>query len=351
MNNPFTLAFGREPKQYISRITETHRIIDDFLSETPVSPIYMITGVRGSGKTVMMTSISKEIQKNDNWYTVELNPKRDLLASLASKIYAFPHMKEKFIKARLDFSAFGFGVSLENSTPVTDMEDAVSRMLEQLKKDGKRLLITIDEVTDTKEIGIFVSSFQIFLRQDLPVYLLMTGLYENIYELQNDSSLTFLYRAPKILLEPLSISAIKKTYLDVFAISEKQAEEMALLTEGYPFAFQVLGYLYWLKGGKGNISDLLGEYDRYLDEYVYEKIWSETSELDKKVLIAIATCDDKRVKVIRNELNMTSELISVYRERLKRKGVINTKEYGKIRFSLPRFSTFVMENGKYLGLI
>lgn len=126
---------------------------------------------------------------------------------------------------------------------------------------------------------------------------------------------------------------------------------MALLTEGYPFAFQVLGYLYWLKGGKGNISDLLGAYDRYLDEYVYEKIWSETSELDKKVLIAIATCDDKRVKAIRNELNMTSELFSVYRERLKRKGVINTKEYGKIRFFLPRFSTFVTENGKYLGLI
>lgn len=106
MNNPFTLPFGREPKQYISRITQTHQIVDDFLSESPVSPIYMITGVRGAGKTVMMTSIAKEIQKNDEWYTVELNPKRDLLTSLASKIYEFPYMKEKFIKAKLDFSAF-----------------------------------------------------------------------------------------------------------------------------------------------------------------------------------------------------------------------------------------------------
>lgn len=103
---------------------------------------------------------------------------------------------------------------------------------------------------------------------------------------------------------------------------------MTVLTEGYPFAFRVLGYLYWQEGGKGNITDLLDEYDRQLDEYVYEKIWAETSELDKKVLIAIATCDDQRVKVIRNELNMTSELFSVYRERLRRKGVIDTKEYG-----------------------
>lgn len=228
------------------------------------------------------------------------------------------------------------------------MEDAVSKMLEYLKKEGKRLLITIDEVTDTDEIGVFVSSFQIFLRQDLPIYLLMTGLYENIYELQNDKSLTFLYRAPKILLEPLNISAIKKTYLEVFYISEKQAEEMALLTKGYPFAFQLLGYLYWMKNGEGNISDLLGDYDQYFAEYVYERIWSETSELDKKVLMAIATCNDSSVKNIRKQLNMTSELFSVYRERLKRKCVIDTKEYGRIRFSLPRLSEFVIESGKYI---
>lgn len=348
MKNPFTLAFGRTPEQYISRITQTNQIIDDFSSETPISPIYMIAGVRGSGKTVMMTSISKEIQKEEDWYTVELNPKRDLLTSLASKIYAFPHMKEKFLEAKLDLSFFGFGVSIEKGTPVTDIEDVVSRMLSQLKKDGKRLLVTIDEVTNTKEIGIFMSSFQIFLRQDLPIYLLMTGLYENIYGIQNDKSLTFLYRAPKIILEPLNYSAIKRTYKDVFKIDDKQSEEMALLTKGYPFAFQVLGYLYWLKGGKGDVSDLLSEYDRYLDEYVYEKIWSETSELDKKIMIAIATSKDNSVKTIREILDMKSELFSVYRERLKRKGVINTKEYGKISFSLPRFSEFVQEQGRYI---
>lgn len=348
MKNPFTLTFGKKPEQYISRITQTHQIVDDFLSDSPSSPIYMIAGVRGSGKTVMMTSISMEIQKDKNWYTVELNPKRDLLTSLASKIYAFPHMKEKLVNAKLDFSAFGFGISIDNGTPVTDIEDVVSKMLKQLKKDGKRLLVTIDEVTNTEEIGIFASSFQIFLRQDLPIYLLMTGLYENIYEIQNDKSLTFLYRAPKIILEPLSYSAITNTYKDVFKITEKKATEMALLTKGYSFAFQVLGYLYWSKEGKGEISDLLSEYDRYLNEYVYEKIWSETSELDKKIMIVIATSEDNTVKGIRDKLKMKSELFSVYRERLKRKGIIDTKEYGKISFSLPRFSEFVIEQGKFI---
>ncbi|MBR3317729.1 MAG: hypothetical protein IKG21_07965 [Atopobiaceae bacterium] len=33
---------------------------------------------------------------------------------------------------------------------------------------------------------VFAASFQVFLRQNLPVFLLMTGLYENINELQNE---------------------------------------------------------------------------------------------------------------------------------------------------------------------
>ena len=75
-------------------------------------------------------------------------------------------------------------------------------MLSHIQKLGKRLLITIDEVTNSENIKIFTSSFQIFLREDYPIFLLMTGLYENIYELQNDKALTFLYRAPKLILEP-----------------------------------------------------------------------------------------------------------------------------------------------------
>ena len=55
----------------------------------------------------------------------------------------------------------------------------------------------------------FAHDFQSLLRDDYPVFALMTGLYENIYDLQNEKSLTFLYRAPKIILEPLNYTAIK----------------------------------------------------------------------------------------------------------------------------------------------
>lgn len=61
--NPFTLSFGKKPLQYISRLTETNQILESFCAEIPSNQIYMITGVRGSGKTVMMTNIASELRK------------------------------------------------------------------------------------------------------------------------------------------------------------------------------------------------------------------------------------------------------------------------------------------------
>lgn len=169
----------------------------------------------------------------------------------------------------------------------------------------------------------------------------MTGLYENLYELQNNKSLTFLYRAPKIILEPLNYTAVRKHYQDIFGIDVETANVMTSLTKGYPFAFQVLGYLYWENRETKTLEEILPEYDQYLEEYVYSKIWSELSEVDKKILIELSETNDNRVKTVRGNLDMKSEQFSVYRERLKRKGVIDTREYGKISMALPRFDEFV----------
>ena len=341
MNNPFTLSFGKKPLQYISRLSQTQQILETFQAPVPSNQIFMITGVRGSGKTVMMTNIAHELKADDSWIVIELNPTRDLLQSLAAKIYSLPEMHARFLNARLDFSAFGLGLSVENSAPATDIENVLELMLDQIKESGKRLLITIDEVTCSEYIRIFVSSFQIFLRQEQPIFLLMTGLYENLYDLQNDKSLTFLYRAPKLLLEPLNYTAVRNHYMKIFNIDTESASKMTSLTKGYPFAFQVLGYLYWENRSTKNIDEILPEYDQYLEEYVYSKIWSELSEQDQRILLSMSPDDGLKVKELRTRLQMSSELFSVYRDRLRRKGVIDTHEYGKVSFSLPRFSNFV----------
>lgn len=331
----------RKSVQYVSRIVQTNRIIEDYEAVPAVNQIYMVTGVRGSGKTVMMTNIADILSKRDDWIVVELNATRDLLQSLASRLYVVPRLHDCFLKAKLDFSAFGLGVSIENAAPVTDVEDMVAKMLDQLQKLGKRLLITIDEVVYSEQMKVFASAFQIFMRQEYPIFILMIGLYENIYELQNNKSLTFLYRAPKIILEPLNLTAVRQHYKNIFELEEEKAERMAALTRGYPFAFQVLGYLYWEHRDTMTLDEILPEYNQYLKEYVYSKIWSEISEKDKEILQVLAVSGEIKVKNLREKLGLASEQFSVYRERLKRKGVIDTRQYGMVLMALPRFEEFI----------
>lgn len=340
MQNPFSISFGTLPTQYISRLTQTNQILDTFRADVPANHVYMITGIRGAGKTVMMTDISEKLRKDKKWIVVEVSPERDMLESLAAALYAIPELHTLFVKAKLDFSALGLGVSIESAAPVTDIEVAVGRMLEHITKAGKRLLVTVDEVTNNPNVKVFAAAFQIYLRRNFSVFLIMTGLYDNLYNLQNEKTLTFLYRAPKIILDPLNYTAIVSHYKKTFDIDNAKAERMAKLTKGYSFAFQVLGYLMWENKGK-EIDDILPEYDQYLDEYIYDKIWAEMSDTDKKVVSYLALSEETGVSKIREQLGMTTPQFSVYRDRLKRKGVISTAQYGYVSLLLPRFDEYV----------
>ena len=102
--NPYTLVFGKEPAQMIARHMQTAEIIDTFNSDNPSQQVYIITGVRGAGKTVLMTDVAKRLQKNDIWITVELNPERDMLETLVSKLSSNHTLAKLFQSAKINLS-------------------------------------------------------------------------------------------------------------------------------------------------------------------------------------------------------------------------------------------------------
>ena len=181
-------------------------------------------------------------------------------------------------------------------------------------------------------VKVFASNFQIYITQNYPVYLVMAGLFDNISNLQNEKSLTFLYRAPKIFLEPLSIPAITTSYRSVFDISPSETIEMAKLTKGYPFAFQILGYLKWETND--DLEKLLPKFDEELIIYAYEKIWSELSALDRKIVYVISTGVYKTGE-IREKLSIFPQLLNTYRKRLMERGVVNGSVRGELTLALP----------------
>lgn len=342
MDNPFTLTFGKEPTSFISREQLTAEVMEGFLPDHPDNQVLMLIGVRGSGKTVTMTSISNEFRKAKDWIVIDLNPERDMLQMLAAELSNQPGLGQLFADASINLSFLGFGLSIDGQPPITDVSVALDRMLETLTKRKKKVLITIDEATSTVRMREFAAQFQIYLRKNYNVFLLMTGLYENVNELQNEKTLTFLYRAPKIDMKPLSIAMIAQKYGEVFHLSNKEATAMAKATNGYAYAFQLLGYLCFKR--KRPYLDVMSEYDANLEQYVYEKIWSGLSEQDQKVLCAMASITDTKVEKIREKAELSSQSFSTYRSRLIKKGLIHPSKYGHLELTLPRFREFVRRN-------
>ena len=340
--NPYTLTFGIKPNQYISRVQQTEEIIGTLQSENPSVRVYLISGVRGSGKTVLMTNVSDELKKKKEWIVIHLNPTRDLLHSAVEKLNAQKAIASFKLKASVDFSLLGIGVSVEGAEKISDEELALEKLLEYAKKINKRVLFTIDEVTNTTYVKQFTSSFQTLMRENYPVFLLMTGLYENIKKIQDEDELTFLYRAPRIELTPLNVGGMTESYKNTLGISEREARELAKETNGYSYAFQVLGYLSWQKK-EGYDIDVKAQYRQYLEEYSYEKIWQELSAIEKDILIGMTQIKSKKVKAIREVLNSKSNDFSVYRTRLIRKGVVYSPSYGELDFTLPLFDKFVLD--------
>lgn len=335
-NNPFTLTFGQKPTEFISRNEQIGRIMSSFDMEAASNRVYMITGVRGAGKTVSLAEISDYYNAKSDWVVLRLSADADIIDAAISELNR---------KAALGSLGFEFsinlgvaGVKVNASGSDISPESRLRNLLEELGAHNKKVLFVIDEILNNEYVRKFVGYFQIYITQHYSVYMVMAGLYDNISNLQNDRNLTFLYRAPKILLEPLSIPAMTTSYRVIFNLTAHEAAAMAKLTRGYPFAFQILGYLRWEK--QGSLDDIMPQFDELLTTYAYEKIWSELSVLDQKVLYVISTGINKTID-IREKLGISPQLLNTYRKRLMDRGVVDGTIRGELHLALPRFEVYI----------
>ncbi len=340
-DNPFTLMFGSSPILTIERPEEKYEIINTFQSEYMNNKVYLISSIRGSGKTVLMVDIANYFKTQKDWIVIQLDPLTDMKSSLLSRLNSSCGAYLKTLNFNLSlFNIVTIGANLENK--ITDIDTAIIKVLEHLKSKNIKVLITVDEVIKNENMKLFTSMFQMISGNDLPVFLLMTGLYENIKNLQDDKSLTFLYRSLKINLSPLNINAIAFKYKQVFSLDDIESLKMAKLTNGYAFAFQVLGYLTFKHNG--NYKEVIDEYKLYLEEYSYDKIYSELSNKDKEILYALSKTKSNKISELMESLNMDNNHFNPYRKRLINKGIVISKERGKLSFVLPLFKEYILNN-------
>lgn len=343
-NNPYTLSFGSIPHQLIGRDIIISDLLEALNNEYSGEQAFKLTGVRGAGKTVTLTIIEKELKNDNSWITVDLKSSGNVTEELISNLYSQEGFLTKYIDANLNLSAFGVGLNLSAKSPTTSTDVALKQLLSEVKRKKKKVLVVIDELRKTDYIVSFIQEFQILIRAELPIYLIVAGLYEDIEAVENTDGLTFFLRAESFEMEPLGINVIREDYKQTLGLPTDKADALAKMTKGYAFAYQAFGKYMW-DSHDAEITDLiLAKVDDALAKRVYNKLWSELSAKEKNYLSFIAQKDSMQVEEL---LALTKEKHSDWsrpRKRLIEKGIIGSSGRGEIHLCLPRFGNYINEN-------
>lgn len=339
--NPYVISFGRIPTQYISRTIMIDSIVETLDSDIVDEQAFKLTGIRGTGKTVTLTAIEKTILKDSQWIVVRLKSSSNLTEDLVAQLYSAVPLITTFVDAELNLSKFGIGLNLQKKSPVASLDFALEKILDCLKKKGKKVLVTIDEARKTDSLVDFVQEFQILIRADMPIYLIAAGLYKDIESIENTDGLTFFLRATKYEMTPLNKILIRNDYEKTLGVSREVAEDMASITKGYPFAYQALGKFMWDTDARQVTEEVLALLDEALAEKVYNKIWSELAPNDKFFLQFLSRKDKMPVSELLTITGKKHNEWSEPRKRLSEKGIIDVKTRGEIALRLPRLKEFV----------
>jgi len=338
--NPFTLMYGIPSLSVISRDEEINKIIKSF-TYNENDFMYLITGIRGTGKTVLLRKVYEIISEKKDWITIDLNPQGKIITSLANRLFD-KSASSKFFKGWKISINLPYLTLTKGNEQITDQELIAEKIIEQLSNNGKKILVTIDEVNRTDDFIEFANFYQSMLGKGYKIYLLMTGLKENVEAIINDRAATFLSRAPKIELEPLSLPNIALEYKEIFGIDTNLSIEMAKLTNGYAFAYQVLGYIFYEKNYKSINDSVIKEYDSYLWKNGYTKFWNELTRKERDFVVSMSLTENNSKEEILKQKLLSESNYSQYRKRLLEKGIIKINGYNNLSFVLPRFKEFVL---------
>ncbi len=357
MQNPFNPSFGKMPSIFLDRDSLSQRVISELNRGDSPFQTSLIYGQRGAGKTALMTDVANELKKQ-GWLVIDLILDDDFLTSLISQLQS--HLAKVHLLKDIDVKVSLPGIQVDtkvaNQNENSNFQTLFHALLEKFTSKGINVLITIDEVKATPLLRKLISSYQIMLRDNLNVSLLMAGLPDNVSEIQNDDVLTFLLRANRITLNPLDVESVKTTYKQIFTKAGFTIENDALLymtkqTLGFAYAFQLLGYWVWNEASQltvkkitiENIQNILDQYISDLNRNVYYKVYSELTPKERDFVQAMVKAGGAKVKMqtIAKIMKKNSNYVNVYRRKLLDEQVISTAGYGYVSFLLPHFDEFI----------
>ena len=355
MKNPFNPAFGKRPEHFFGReeiIRSITASVNDLNSPWRTT---LITGVRGSGKTALLSDIRIKLDSPEI-ITVFVVPNDAILDSVLSQLYKqLPKTASGIIPELKSVSLnLGVTVKMEREIKSPNFTESFSyqimEMMDVHMKHDKHVVFLVDETQKhTESMRIFISTYQDMIMREYSVSMIMAGLPSVISDILNDDILTFLRRAKQVELENVELMIVEHEYKKIFikadnTLSESIVSNAAIATCGYPYLIQLIGYYLWNEI-QSNADDLfegiLINSKAELFRNVHKLIFDDLSQKDREFVFAM--CKDEEyssVSDIGERMNKKKNYISLYRDRLISAGVVKPCGHGLLCFTYPYMREF-----------
>ncbi|MEI8346622.1 MAG: AAA family ATPase [Pseudomonadota bacterium] len=382
LSNPFSPGAGSPPPELAGRrsILDRAKIILGRLKAKRSEKSFLLVGLRGVGKTVLLNEIHK-IAEADGYKSIFVESHENkslaalLLPPLRQTLFTFDRMENVSHKVKrglrvlrsflngLKMKVNDFEISLDvdpeiGSADSGDLESDLPILLETIAEAaadrGTAIAIIIDELqylTET-ELSALIMALHKISQKQLPLALIGAGLPQLVALSGRSKSYAerlFDFESIGPLNEDDASAALQEPARQQNAIfTEDALKEIISKTQGYPYFLQEWGYHSW-NLAKTSTIDLetvkkATETSRKrLDESFFRVRFDRLTPREKEYLLALADFGSgaHRSGDIAEQLRVKPQSIAPIRNNLIKKGMIYSPAYGDTEFTVPLFDEFI----------
>ena len=383
IENPFSPGAGAPPPALVGRseILEKARLALARLQRRKSEKSFLLVGLRGVGKTVLLNKIDDIVEKyNCHSIYIEAHEKKHFSTNLAvhlqillfklqnkensQKIKKAFRILKSFLKSlKLKYGDIEISLDLDiepqkGSADSGDLEIDVPILLEHvgeaIKEHNTVLVLILDELQylSKKELSALIMAFHRIVQKQLPLMMVGAGLPQLLSLVGASKSYAermfdFPHLGP--LEKELAFQALQKpTEALNVSFDKKALEEIFNKTKGYPYFLQEWGYQCWnLSNSKVITLDIVKKANKHslnrLDEGFFRVRFDRLTPTEKKYLRALASFGggSHRSGDIAKKLGASPQSVAPLRNKLIKKGMIYSPSHGDTEFTVPLFDNFM----------
>ena len=357
----FQPTFGNRPERYIGRDGVIERFMDGL--KEPIGSRNRCTlflGQRGIGKTALLLELSDRAQKA-GFVVARVTAHEGMPQAIIEQLQLngsqyFKDEKRKVTGVSAGALGFSFGLTFSEATERQyGFRSKMSLLCDKLAEKGKGALILIDEVRTSAAMREVASAYQELVGDRKNVAIAMAGLPHAVSGVLNDSVLTFLNRATKVELGLISINLIRVYFERAFKLvgietSDSVLDRAAMLTRGFPYLMQLVGYymIQYTPSGGEVTEKIMAKVEKAamgdMEDNVFKPILAPLSDNDKMFLVALARCGGKATtEKLQSVLGKKGPALQPYRKRMIDAGVIEAPRRGELEFAVPYLPQYLLE--------